>query len=199
MKKIVALLLLAFATLHVHAQEFHVIPKIGLNFANMTGIGGSMKPGMNIGVSGEWMVTHNVAFEPGLYFSMQGSKESKGGMTAKLNTNYINIPLLAKAYVYDGFHVFAGPQIGINASTKAKVKSSGVSISADADKMMKTMNLDLILGIGYQLDMGLLLSLNYNVGLTNVLNQDYRDDYGTSFKGEKSRHSVVQLNVGWRF
>lgn len=44
MKKI-ALLLLMFVAFQASAQEFHFLPKIGLNLANMTNTEGSMKPG----------------------------------------------------------------------------------------------------------------------------------------------------------
>ena len=76
MKKI-ALLLLLFVTFKVSAQEFHFIPKIGLNFANMTNTDGSMKPGLNIGVAGEGMLTSNFAIEPGFFYSMQGTKDKE--------------------------------------------------------------------------------------------------------------------------
>ena len=49
MKKI-ALLLLMFVAFQVSAQDFHFLPKIGLNLANMTNSDGSMKPGLNVGV-----------------------------------------------------------------------------------------------------------------------------------------------------
>ena len=44
MKKI-ALLLLMFVAFQVSAQDFHFLPKIGLNLANMTNSDGSMKLG----------------------------------------------------------------------------------------------------------------------------------------------------------
>lgn len=45
MKKI-ALLLLMFVAFQVSAQDFHFLPKIGLNLANMTNSDGSMKSGL---------------------------------------------------------------------------------------------------------------------------------------------------------
>ena len=99
MKKI-ALLLLLFVTFKVSAQEFHFIPKIGLNFANMTNTDGSMKPGLNIGVAGEVMLTSNFAIEPGLFYSMQGAKDKESGMSMKIKNDYLNIPVLLKGYVY---------------------------------------------------------------------------------------------------
>lgn len=53
MKKI-ALLLLMFVAFQVSAQDFHFLPKIGLNLANMTNSDGSMKPGLNVGVAAEF-------------------------------------------------------------------------------------------------------------------------------------------------
>ncbi|MCD7937043.1 MAG: PorT family protein [Tannerellaceae bacterium] len=188
MKKIVCLFVL-LATFSLSAQEFHVIPKVGLNLSTMTN-GGDVKGGMNIGVSGEIMMNQAVAFEPGLYFSMQGAKADVGlSNKATLKTNYINIPLLVKGYVYDGFHLFAGPQVGILASSKAKIKEGGSSYSENADDALKTMNLDLVLGLGYLFDSGLSISFNYNIGLTNVSDID----------DGKTRHMVAQFNVGWRF
>lgn len=76
MKKI-AFLLLLFVAFQASAQEFHFIPKVGLNFANMTNSDGNMKAGLNIGVAGEFMMTNNFAIEPGVYYSMQGCKDVK--------------------------------------------------------------------------------------------------------------------------
>lgn len=107
MKKIACLLLL-FVTFQVSAQEFHFIPKIGLNFANMTNSDGSMKPGLNIGVAGEVMMTNNFAIEPGIFYSMQGAKGKGESSGLKIKNDYLNIPVLFKGYVYEGFNLFAG-------------------------------------------------------------------------------------------
>ena len=50
MKKIVFLLLLCVACC-MNAQEFHLIPKVGLNLANTTGeVDSKVRPGLNIGL-----------------------------------------------------------------------------------------------------------------------------------------------------
>lgn len=58
MKKI-ALLLLMFVAFQVSAQDFHFLPKIGLNLANMTNSDGSMKPGLNVGVAPSFLSIRN--------------------------------------------------------------------------------------------------------------------------------------------
>lgn len=80
MKKI-ALLLLMFVAFQVSAQDFHFLPKIGLNLANMTNSDGSMKPGLNVGVAAEFPINPQFSIEPGIYYSMQGVKESEGGIS----------------------------------------------------------------------------------------------------------------------
>lgn len=199
------LLLLLFVAFQVSAQEFHFIPKIGLNMANMTNSdGASMKAGLNIGVSGEVMMTNNFAIEPGIYYSMQGFKVKESGTTAKLKNDYLNIPILLKGYVYEGFNLFAGPQLGFKVSSKVKASDSGTSVSTDAlSDWFKTFDFSLVVGAGYQTSMGLLFSLSYNVGLTNTLN---KDNIASAIPGVsssdidgKSRNGVLQLNVGWRF
>lgn len=209
MKKIACLLLL-FVAFQVSAQEFHFIPKIGLNFANMTNMEGSMKPGLNIGVAGEVMMTDNFAIEPGVFYSMQGTKGDVGSSTVKYKNDYLNIPILFKGYVYEGFNLFAGPQLGFKVSSKLKASESGTSVSTDvASDWFKTFDFSIAIGAGYQSPMGLIFSLSYNIGLTNVLDKDNIASFINKTSGVsgisasdldgKSRNGVLQFNVGWRF
>lgn len=73
MKKIACLLLL-FVAFQASAQEFHFIPKIGLNFANMTNFEGSMKPGLNIGVAGEVMMTDLLLLNQDCFIRCKGRR-----------------------------------------------------------------------------------------------------------------------------
>ena len=186
MKKI-ALLLLMFVAFQVSAQDFHFLPKIGLNLANMTNSDGSMKPGLNV--------------EPGIYYSMQGVKESEGGISGKIKNDYINIPIYAKAYLYNGFYAFAGPQFGFLARSKASASYNGTDISVNSKDAFKTFDFALGIGVGYQFDLGLLVSMNYNIGFTNTLSDGDITLNGNSMNwdGEKSRNGVLQINLGWRF
>lgn len=199
MKKI-ALIVMLFAVFRLSAQEFHFIPKIGLNFANMTNMDGSMKPGLNIGVAGEMMLTNHFAIEPGVYYSMQGTKVDE--VSLKIKNDYLNIPVLFKGYVYEGFNLFAGPQLGFKVSSKAKLSGSGASITTDAmSDAFKSVDFGIVVGAGYQSSMGLLFSLSYNIGLANVLDGDKLASMSgmSQVRDEKCRNGVLQFNLGWRF
>lgn len=199
MKKI-ALCLLLFVAFQASAQNFHFIPKIGLNFANMTNMEGSMKPGLNIGVAGEVMLTNHFAIEPGVYYSMQGTKVDEANL--KVKNDYLNIPVLLKGYVYEGFNLFAGPQLGFKVSSKAKISSSGTSVTTDAiSDAFKSVDFGIVVGAGYQSSVGLLFSLSYNIGLANVLDGDKLASMSgmSQVRDEKCRNGVLQFNLGWRF
>lgn len=194
------LLLLLFVAFQVSAQEFHFIPKIGLNMANITNSDGSMKPGLNIGVAGEVMMTERFAIEPGVFYSMQGTKDKESGTTMKIKNDYLNIPVLFKCYVYEGFNLFAGPQLGFKVSSKIKASQSGTSVStSEGSDLFKTVDFSIVLGAGYQSPMGFLVSLNYNIGLTNTINKDKFSSLLGTTVDETCRNGVLQLNVGWRF
>ena len=112
MKKVVLLFILfVFSLSRADAQEFHFIPRIGLNLANTYPESfADMRPGLNIGVAEEIRFSKLFALEPGVYYSMQGyQKENAKGETARLKADYLNIPIYAKFYLYRGFHLFAGP------------------------------------------------------------------------------------------
>ena len=161
-----------------------------------------MKPGLNIGVAGEVMMTNNFAIEPGIFYSMQGAKGKGESSGLKIKNDYLNIPVLFKGYVYEGFNLFAGPQLGFKVSSKLKYSKSGTSVStSEGSDLFKSVDFAIIIGAGYQSSMGLLCTLSYNIGLANTINADKFAALlgGSGMEGEKSRNGVLQFNVGWRF
>ena len=183
MKKVVLLFILfVFSLSQADAQEFHFIPRIGLNLANTYPESfADMRPGLNIGVAEEIRFSKLFALEPGVYYSMQGyQKENAKGETARLKADYLNIPIYAKFYLYRGFHLFAGPQVGFNIRAKAS-------------------NYIFVSGLGYTFDMGLVISANYNLGCTHFFKEpEYSFGGSNHFRG-KDHNGVIQFNLGWRF
>ena len=53
--------------------------------------------------------------------------------------------------------------------------------------------------MGYQFDMGLLISANYNFGLTNTVKALGTINDVDFLEDVSSKNSVLQFNVGWRF
>lgn len=203
MKRWIMFVMVLLVSAQVNAQEFSFMPKVGFNLANLVPNGADMRPGLNIGIAGEYRFSQRFALEPGLYYSMQGYQYDNEGMTARLQCDYLNIPVYAKAYLFKGFHVFAGPQLGIN--VRAKVKDMIISytpgyirrITGSVKENVNKFDFSLGVGAGYLFDFGLTVSANYNIGLTNI----YKDAGGLSdsMYDNTSNNGVIQVNVGWCF
>lgn len=177
-------------------------PKLGLNLTNMTNSDGNLKPGLNLGVTAEYRFTDIFAVEPGLFYSMQGTKipalhDSESGYTlkTKFKNDYLNIPVLAKFYVKDGWNVFFGPQLGFLVSSKLKGTAGDATVSVKTGDYYKKFDFSLVLGFGYQFEQGLLVSFNYNAGLCKT----FKESWDITDNGDNSRNQVLQFNVGWRF
>ena len=180
----IPMLLVAFT---ISAQNVTFGAKAGLNFTREVGVDASGTFGsggmtaFHLGVIAEIEMSDSFSIQPELLYSGQGFN-SKGDVTTKLD--YINLPVMAKFYVGDGFSLEAGPQIGFLASAKVDVDGE----STDIKDSLKSIDFALNLGAGYKLDSGLNFGLRYSIGLTGV----YDDSYGT-------KNNVLQLSVGYNF
>lgn len=204
-------LFMALVSLRAAAQEFHFIPRVGFNLSNTYSESyADMRPGLNIGIAEEIRFSRLFAIEPGVYYSMQGyRKENAHGRTAKLNVDYLNIPVLAKFYLYEGFHLFVGPQVGFNVKAEASDYlfsseitpgvSSESDYSGDQKEAIRNVDFSLSMGLGYAFDWGLVLTANYNLGCTYLFSESELSLGGSNLFHGKDRNGVIQINAGWRF
>ena len=173
--------------------------KGGLNFSMITGDDTDDFDGriaFHIGAVTEIPISDQFSFQPELLYSSQGDKMSVDGMDIDFKFDYLNLPLMAKYYVAEGFSLEAGPQIGFLLSSK--VEGGGVSI--DLDDVIKGIDFGLDFGLGYKLENGLNFAARYNLGLSNIV-----EDNGTILGEEidasntKNYNNVFQLSVGYFF
>ena len=211
MKKLLLFAVVAvFGITQTNAQEMSFGVKAGVNLAN---VGGDvdedtdMKLGMHIGGFAEFMLSEKFAIQPELLFSMKGYKseysEAEMGVSVnyenKVNLNYIDIPIMAKYYIVEGFDVHAGPQIGFLMSAKGKSKASATVMGQhyseeteeDLKDFMNTIDFGLGFGVGYKLDMGVFFNARYNLGLSNIFDVD-TDDFSV-------QNNVIQISAGYAF
>lgn len=149
-------------------------------------------------------VSDNFSIEPGLYYSqkgyaLQGSFAFKGAAflsanaKARLNTSYIDVPLLAKVNV-NGLQLFAGPQVSYLAganlhATAGALGFNFVNSTTDAKNQFNQWDVALTGGAGYQFANGFNVSASYDYGLSKV-------DKGQSFN---AYNRSVKLGFGFRF
>lgn len=177
----------------MNVQEFYLILKVGLNLVNIIGeVDFKVCFGFNIGLGGDVMLIEWFGIEIGVYYFMQGSKYKGGGVFYMDKLDYINVLVYVKEFIYKGLYVFGGLQFSFNVNLENKLFFDYGIIVIGMNVICK-FDCGVGFGVGYQFECGLLIFLNYNIGLINV-NKFWVSDFNF-----KVNNSVVQLNVGWCF
>ena len=103
---------------------------------------------------------------------------------------------MAKYYVTEGLSLEAGPQIGflVKAENEIDFTSSNdlvknSSTTVDSKDSFKSVDFGFNIGAGYKLESGLNFALRYNLGLSNIA-----DNEGSTWKNR-----VFQLSAGYTF
>jgi len=138
--------------------------------------------GFHIGVYGEEFLSQNFSIQPELMYSQQGYeiRDSNGTFTQKLN--YINLPVMLKAYPSKNFFLEAGPQIGLAISHKEEYDGLfGSTQEYDPNNFDWGMNF----GGGFKTDSGISLGVRYHLGLGDLYDQG------------KAHNRVWQFSVGF--
>lgn len=194
------------------AQDFNFGAKAGINFANIGGDESDefeAKTGYHLGLVAEFMLTDHFGFQPELLYSTQGAKASESysedgyveNYEVKIKLDYINVPLLAKYFITEGLSLEAGPQVGFLLSGKQDYtytasfdgETETESGSEDIKEYLNTVDLGLLGGIGYKLDMGLVFNARYALGLSNINSEE---EAGEDLK---QSNNVFQFSVGYMF
>lgn len=198
MKKLLIIIaVVLFGFTNVNAQdEVQFGVKGGINFSTITGDdvdSFESRTCFHFGLVMELPISDTFSFQPELLYSCQGSDWSEDfdgeSFEGSYNVDYLNVPLMAKFYVGEGFSLEAGPQVGLLLSAKAE----GDFSDDDLKDYLKGIDFGVNFGVGYKLDGGLNFGARYNLGLSDANDDpDYLGD--TSYK-----NSVIQAYVGYFF
>jgi len=178
-KTILAMLTLVAFTLAVNAGGgIGLGVKGGLNFAdqNVKDINTSTITSYHVGAYLNLNFTDKIGITPEIQFSAMGSKWED----AKVNTNYIAIPVMIRVIPVKFLHIEAGPQFSF--LTKAEVEDVG-----DVKDQLKSNDFGLGFGAGIHLPLGLNVGARYILGFTNI--SDVSED--------DVKNRLLQVYVGW--
>lgn len=181
------------------AQNIQYGPKVGVSMSTITidnldgvSIDKDMRTALQFGGFIKYQLSPAFALQGEVLYSLQGAKlkwaESDVNYEGKMRLNYITIPILAKFYMYDGLFVEAGPQVAFLVKDTLE---GDLSQFAD-DLNYKTADFDVVMGLGYEFEMGLMVGARYNLGVIDVV----KDVDG---KTVDSKNGVIQLYAGWAF
>ncbi|RYY41412.1 MAG: PorT family protein [Chitinophagaceae bacterium] len=163
------------------------------------------KTGFHAGASVNIPVGGNISVEPGLFYdqkgyTLKGSYDFKGiasilspSAKADLNQHYISLPVVVKGN-FNGFEVFAGPQVSYLAKSDLHVTAGALGFNAYNDRFntadqFNKVDVGIIGGVGYQFANGFNIRAAYDRGLTKVDANRNMDAYNQAFK----------VGVGFRF
>ncbi len=232
MKKFFMMAALMVVAVSANAQfepgTFSIQPKLGANISwlsntpNMPlGELGNKKieldkspiAGALVGVEAEYQLANMFSLAAGLNFSMQGSGWSDFDEKIddvkieikdnKMNLSYINVPVVANVYLFKGFAIKAGVQVGFLVGANYEVTATyrddkaSQNLSTKFDQSIKDeckkVDLSIPIGVSYQVPtIPIVIDARYNLGLTKVIKE--------SEEGYKDlKNNVIQLTVGYKF
>lgn len=193
MKKFMMIAAMMVMTIAAKAQnevgQVTLKPMVGFVTSTITD-GNNVDPkcGFAAGVEAEYGMTEKFALSVGAIYSQQGAKFPDLN-DAKLNLEYINVPILANFYVAKGFALKVGVQPGFKTSSKIKVGDVEASTSLLGSKDgVKSFDFSIPLGLSYEFS-SFVIDARYNVGVTKVL--DIED--------ATPRNSYLTISVGYKF
>ena len=187
MKKLLLCATIAvFGIASMNAQEIKFGAKAGVNFATLNGDTENIesRTAFHIGAVVEIPVSDKFSIQPELLYSSQGAKDKSSDDLLKLD--YINIPIMAKFYVADGFSVELGPQVGLLLSAEEEFDGE----AEDIKDFINSTDFGVNFGLGYKMETGLNFGIRYNVGLSDIP-EDSEDD--------SIKNGVFQVSVGYMF
>jgi hypothetical protein len=206
---------LMVATVSLQAQIKYGV-KGGVNFQNITGkndvgdkLENSLKFGFHGGAFADIPIAPDFYFEPGLQFSTKGCKydittDIKGSTTLsyiEMPLNLIFRPQLGKGYIIVGF----GPYVAYGVKGKMKnldtddvtdiIFQNKVAEDDPVGTYMRALDAGANIFVGYELPMGLFLTLNSQLGLLNLA-PEYE---GESSSEESLKNTGFGVSLGFRF
>lgn len=203
MKKLMLLAVMMITTMATRAQvsegTLTVMPKVGFNYSDVSGAGKIIdnKAGFAAGAEVEYRINPWLGLSGGLMYEQQGFKHKNSGN--KLKTEYINIPILARFYVWKGLALSTGLQPGF--LTKAKFgKSEEINVKSDINKF----DLSVPVAISYDFPFGLNIELKYYDGIVDVIKDKAANTFDTTsmtsrWYEEKNKNRTLQLSIGYKF
>lgn len=162
------------------------------------------KMGFYGGVDANIPLTDQLSLQPGLLYSQKGY-QLKGELSIKgaefvspnakatLTSHYIDMPVLLKGN-FNGFEVFAGPQVSYLAKADLKTTAGVLGFNLykntfDATEQLNRWDAGITGGVGYQFSNGVNISASYDHGLMKADANQNMDAYNRSFK----------VGLGFRF
>ena len=213
MRKIFLLLSIFSLHLYTHAQEFDVGVEGGINYVSLRGTTSEVstfksKLGVYVGAYGELFLGRIFSLQPEVLFSREGARWQREGLLpsgdtykASLNTDYVNVPILANVKLHEKFSLQAGPQFGFLV-VKPEIGSEEPIFGGEnyLDKgIYRTFDFAVVLGFKIRFTDNIAGELRYTNSLTNLFDKKHPALEAANFGNNNNfRHSYFSFGVEYR-
>ncbi|MDR3025312.1 porin family protein [Chryseobacterium sp.] len=167
--------------------------KAGLNVSNLSNMDMKSKAGFYGGVFMNIPVAKDFSVQPEVLYSNVGAKQ-KGDSNAKLEVEYISIPVMFQYKVIPNLYVEAGPQFSFLMDARLK-DSVGSLLLKNATRGF---DFGIGLGAGYDITKNIGVNVRYTAGLSDIVNKSHRYLYGYDRTGSV-KNGVFQVGVNYKF
>lgn len=143
------------------------------------------------GLSFEAGISNNFGVQLEANYSRQGTGviADDGGSAGSIQIDYITIPVILKLYGTPRLSFFAGPQVGLLLSAKQKMQGDP---EVDVKEQFKSTDFYAVFGSEYKFANGIFINARYNLGLSNIIDQDVLPD--SEFKNR-----YFSFRIGYAF
>lgn len=164
--------------------------KGGLNYSTVTQgkfeEGPDPRTGFHLGLVGEIPLAKIFAIQPEILYSRQGFEyDNLLGDRMQYKLDYINVPVLAKVYLFKGLSLEAGPQFGFKISEKVDYK--GENNAPPEEDNYNSFDTALAGGLSFNFPGGFFITGRYTQSLNEVI------------KDSDAKNKVFQAGVGFKF
>jgi hypothetical protein len=152
--------------------------KGGLNITDVSNMNGDSRYSGHLGLYIRTRMNTQWSFQPELLYSGQGQQFEVLNEDVTLALNYLQIPLMFQYRPVQHVYLELGPQLNFLLSAKVKNDDDKVEVDDDYNKV------DLGLGFGAGIRVTNMLGFygRYNVGLSDITDNDNRDRYNRVFQ-----------------
>ncbi|PZU83768.1 MAG: PorT family protein [Chryseobacterium sp.] len=130
-------------------------------------------------------LAESFSLQPEVLYNAKGAKYDGAG-DAKMNLDYISVPVMFQYNATPQFYLEAGPEFGFLVS--AKVKANGNS--ADFKDFVNGFDLGIGLGAGYNFTSSFGANVRYVAGVTDIAKEN---------EGDATRNGVFQFGLTYKF
>jgi hypothetical protein len=165
--------------------------------ANLSTINGGIESpesrvSFHAGVLAEFPIAEIFSIQAEALYSGQGAEfeyEGSDGDKAELQLDYINVPVLAKFYLFKGFSLEAGPQFSflLNDEIDSNPNSNTGDTPTPFRKDLKTFEFGVAGGLTFQTDLGLFATARYIQGVSDIADN------------MNVQNAVFQIGMGYKF